>query len=92
MFEKYKIKNINDCIYFLEDSKGKEVEKPIFFYDIEPKVGDTLYIPETIIKESTVFSYGLVGSEYAKNENIKEEEFIKLESDGVSTYLQRYYG
>lgn len=91
MFEKYKIKSIRDCIYILEDFKGKEIEKAIIFYDIEPKVGDVLFIPQSVIKEQTIFNYGPIGSEYAK-EDVNEEELIKLESNGVGTYLQRYYG
>ncbi len=91
MFEKYKIKNINKSTYLLEDSKGKEIEKAIIFYDVEPKIGDILFIPKLVIRENTIFNYGSIGSEYAK-EDVSEKELIKLESNGVGTYLQRYYG
>ena len=91
MFEKYKIINVNNSIYLLENSKGEKYEKAIIFYDVEPKEGDILYIPKSVIKESTIFNYGPIGSEYAK-EDINENELIKLYRNGESTYLQRYYG
>ena len=91
MFEKYKIENISNSIYLLKNSSGKEIEKAIIFYDVEPKVGDILFIPGSVIKENTIFNYGPIGSEYAK-EDISEDELIKLESNGLGTYLQRYYG
>ena len=52
-----------------------------------PKVGDYIYIPEKVLKESVSLNYGPIESD-----NLEEDELILLIKGDEKIYLQRLYG
>jgi hypothetical protein len=84
--KKLQIKKVNNYEYTLID-KEKEYILNIEFYDIEkPNIGDYIYLPNKILEENILYSFGPI------KRNAKDEEYIKLDIKGSSIYLQRYYG
>ena len=50
-----------------------------------PQVGDYLTLPEEIIEEENIYTFGDI---YDKN----QDDIIKVERNNNVIYLQRYYG
>ena len=75
--------------YILKDVDGKNYSLNINFIGIEkPKVGDSIYIQESVIKEDVSLNYGLVDEENKPS----EDELIILNNNKEDRYLQRFYG
>ena len=86
--KKVKIVDIKDFDYTLEVD-GKKYTRNFDFYDVKPKIGDYIYVPDKILTELNFFTYGPIDS---KENNIKEDDIIKVVSDDKQLYLKRYYG
>lgn len=84
---KLKILKKNDYDYTLENN-NKKYNLNIEFYNIEVNIGDYIYLSEKLLKDENLFSFGPIKQE----DNIKEEDIIKLIKDNKEYYLQRYYG
>ena len=80
------IKNIDGYIYTLIDKDNKEYKLNIEFYKIIPSVNDIIYVPEKIIKEKNIYTYGPVERQSVS------DDLIKLIHDNEEILLQRYYG
>ena len=74
--------------YVLENSKEKKYEVNINFMGIEPKIGNTIFIEESLLKENVSLNFGIVESD----KDIKEDELIVLLDNDSKIYLQRFYG
>ena len=90
---KLKVINIERYNYILENNEFKKYIKHIEFYgDKKPNIGDYIYLPNNVLEEVNLFAYGPIKGKYAKQENITEDELIKVVTKDEEYYLQRYYG
>lgn len=89
--KKVQIKNINFTQYTLTDEKEEYIVSLEFLGEKKPKVGDVLYISDTILLEKNHYCFGSLGSVYSKNDG-NTDEIIKVVSEEGEYYLQRYYG
>ena len=89
--KKLKIINIDEYNYTLEDEMLNKYTKALDFYGAEkPSVGDFIYMPEKVLKEINIFTYGIVSNEEIDNINI--EDLIKIQTKEKEYYLKRLYG
>jgi hypothetical protein len=90
---KLQIIEINNYDYKLRDNNNKEYTINIEFIDLDtkPVIGDYLYLPNKIVKEKNIYTFGSIGNKYSRQENI-EEEVIKVVTGSKKYYLQRCYG
>lgn len=79
--------NIDEYTFTLQDSNNKNYIKIIEFMNTKyiPQVGDYLTLPEEIIEEENIYTFGDI---YDKN----QDDIIKVERNNNVIYLQRYYG
>ena len=84
---KFKVKKKDDYDYVIEDTKGSEYRINLEFYDSNIDIDDYIYMDESILKEDSFYSFGVI-----KDNNIKEKDIIKVIIKGKEYYLQRYYG
>ena len=89
--KRLKIVKKEEYNYTLEDENLNKYTKAINFYDTrKPVVGDIIYIPEVVLKEKNIFSYGLI-----KNEEVdifNPDDLIKIKTESEEYYLKRLYG
>lgn len=80
-------KEFND--YTLRDDHNREYIVNIKFYiDEEIKVGNILYLPNSVLEEVNSYAYGPIREESKK----EEDDLIKVITDKKELYLERYYG
>ncbi len=85
--KKVKIINITDrYLLTLRDNDRKTYQKNIEFYNTPVSVGDYIIIPEMVLEEINLFTYGPI------IENNDPIDLMTLIHDGVEVHLQRYYG
>jgi len=89
---KAKIIKVENTNYTLEINNKNYNIDIIFYGNKRPQINDIIYIPNKILKEINIYSYGPLKSKYSINNNTKEEEFIKVITQQEEYYLQRYYG
>ena len=89
---KSKIIKIDNTNYTLEINNKTYNINIIFYGEKKPKIKEIIYIPDKILNEINIYSYGPLKSKYSINDNTKEEEFIKVITQQEEYYLQRYYG
>lgn len=87
--KKIRLINIDNYKYTFEDNENKRYNLNIQFFDFEPKLEDTFYMPEDILKEKNIFSFGFINKE---DKNTSIEDIIKIVRNDEEIYLQRYYG
>ena len=90
--EKLKITKIEQTNYTLENEEKTYVVNIIFYGNKIPKENDIIYMPQKILQEKNIYSYGPVNSKYSKNTDANEDDFIKILTQKEEYYLQRYYG
>jgi hypothetical protein len=90
---KLNIIEIDNYDYKLRDKSNKEYTINIEFIDLDtkPVIGDYLYLPNKIVKEKNIYTFGPIGNKYSRKENI-EGEVIKVVTGIKEYYLQRCYG
>ncbi len=64
----------------------KTYVKNIEFVGFIFNVGDYLFLPDEVLDEDNIYTYGKIVN--GKN----EKDLIKVVSNDVSYYLERYYG
>ena len=86
---KTNIININGYNYTLSYGNNN-YNLNLEFYDLDDKlnIGDIIYIPDKLLINNGVYTYGKINEE--KKENI--DEYIKIISNDKEIYMQRYYG
>lgn len=89
---KSKILEIENTNYTLEINNKTYNINLIFYGEKKPQINDIIYIPNKILKEVNIYSYGPLKSKYSINDNTKEEELMKVITLKEEYYLQRYYG
>ena len=82
-----KVVSKNYYDYTLLDENGKRYDKNIEFYSVNVNIGDFLCLPESILEEVNIFTYGPVQSN-----NVMANDIIKVVSGDRQLFLQRYYG
>ena len=83
------VKEINNYDYIFVDSNNKEYMLNIEFYtDNKPSKNDIVFIPDEILNEKNLFSFG----DIYDDPNRSEEDMIKVVTKDGEYYLQRYYG
>ncbi len=84
---KLEILNINNYDYELLSEEGNKYILNIGFIDVEclPQVGDYIYVYEELLKDKNIYTFGPIY-------NSKGKDIIKITTDNVEYYLQRYYG
>lgn len=88
MINKYKVIDVNDLKYTLENNNKKYTIIAIFNVYI-PKVGDIIYMSDTIIDDNTILEFDNLNT---NDKNITEDDIIKVVNDNESITLQRMYG
>ena len=89
MITKVTISKIEDYNNTLIDSNNKVYIKNIeFICDYQPKINDIIYLKEDILNERNLFSFTEINNE----NNIKEEDLIKVVSENNEYYYIRQYG
>ena len=82
------LKSKDEYCNFVLESNDKTYEVNINFMNVElPSIGDTIYIPEKVLKDKVSLNYSIVD-----NSNIDEEELMVIVKNNNKVYLQRYYG
>ena len=76
---------MDNYVYTLE-SIDKTYIKNIEFIGFMFNVGDYLFLPDEVLDEDNIYTYGKIID--GKN----EKNLIKVISNGVNYYLERYYG
>ena len=89
---KLKVIDIDKCNYILEGNNNFYNVVIEFLGDKVPQINDIIYIPNKIIIEKNIYTYGPINSKYSKRVNVTEEELIKVITLNEEYYLQRYYG
>ena len=89
---KSKIIKIDNTNYTLKINNKTYNINIIFYGEKKPQINDIIYIPNKLLKEINIYSYGPLNGKYSINNNTKEEEFIKVIASNEEYYLQRYYG
>lgn len=77
----------NNYDYVLLDSDNKRYYKNMDFYNTSVNVNDYLYMPECILEEENIFTFGPL-----QNSNISANDIIKVINSDGQLFLQRYYG
>ena len=73
--------------YVLLDTDDKRYYKNIEFYDVKVKVGDYICMPQVILDQENIFTFGpLVDS------SVNADDIIKVINSEDEIYMQRYYG
>ena len=83
-----KVIDVNDLKYTLENNNKKYTIIAIFNVYI-PKVGDIIYMSDTIIDDNTILEFDNLNT---NDKNITEDDIIKVVNDNESITLQRMYG
>lgn len=79
--------------YLFVDSNNKEIEMTLEFKEIKDlEKGDSIYFPDTIVDNPNFYCFGPIGKKYAKQDNIDENELIKIITKDETIILQRFYG
>ena len=82
---KFKVTNINDYKYTLEQENGQSLVLDIeIFGDLKIQVNDYVYINEATTKENITIIFGPVYTDLT--------ELIRVKRGNEIFYLQRYYG
>ena len=84
--KKVKITNIDNYVYTFEDKDQKTYIKNIEFQGAEMNIGDYIYIPNEVLEEDNIYTYGPV------NKDAQLDDLIKIIKNDKDIYLQRYYG
>lgn len=88
---KVKVVNIEGNIYNLECNNEIYKVHILLVSSKKIKIGDILYIPNKILMEKNLYTYGDINSKYGKNIDL-ESEYLKVIKEDEEYYLQRYYG
>ena len=88
--KKLKIVETNNYNYLLNTEEGEVFFINIDFIDVDkkPGVGDYIFLPDNILNNKNIYTYGKVINDI----NTKEEDMIKVIVDDQEIYLERYYG
>lgn len=88
--KKLLISKIDNYIYHLIDDNQKTFILNLEFIENKPKVNDYLFLAEELLQEKNFYTFGLLN----ENElaNIKHKDIVKVISNDVTTYYQKYYG
>ena len=87
------IKNINSFIYTLDDGV-KNYNAKMEFFNVEPLIGDTLYVHDNLLKSfNELLSFGPIDGIYGRNiEDSTDPDILVLNQDSKRIYLKRYDG
>lgn len=87
------IKNINSFIYTLYDGV-KNYNVKMEFFDVEPLIGDTLYVHDNLFKSfNELLSFGPIDGIYGRNiQDSNDPDILVLNQGTKRIYLKRYYG
>ena len=79
--------DIDEYTYTLKDSEENIYKKVFHFINTKykPTIGDYITLPETILNEKNIYTFGSVYK-------IENDDVIKIERNNDTLYLQRYYG
>ena len=86
LLQKVKVCGIDGYNYTLIDNDTKEYIKNIEFINTTISIGDYIYLPDNVLKETNIYTFGPI------QDNAKEEDIIKLIHEDKEIYLERYYG
>ena len=88
--KKLKIVEKNNYNYLLNTPEGEVFFINVEFLDIDkkPDIGDYIYLPESVLNNKNMYTYGKV----LNNLQTEEEDIIKVIIDDQEIYLERYYG
>ena len=86
--KKVVIKNIDNYVYTLIDPDNEYLKNMEFYSDYKPRVGDIIYLDETIINDVNIFSF----DEVYDTKKVKKEDIIKIVSKDKEYYFQKRFG
>lgn len=89
---KLKVHRIEKYDYILETNNKTYKVNIEFLGDKKPTIDNIIYLPQKIIEEKNLYTYGPLNGKYCKNIDITEEELLKVITPNEEYYLQRYYG
>ncbi len=84
--KKLRVINKNGYLYKLEDINKRIYKLNIEFINADVNEDDYILLPEKILEEKNIYTYGPI---IAKDDI---NEYIVITNNGNETYLQRYYG
>jgi len=89
-----KIIEINNTIFKLKDKANKKTVKlMIEFYNVTPKVGDTLVLPKVLLDiKNEQFAQPYAFEPIKDNELVDETDVVGLIQDENKILLKRIYG
>ena len=87
------IKNVNSFIYTLNDGT-KNYNVKMEFFDVEPLIGDTLYVHDNLFKSfNELLSFGPIDGIYGRSiKDSNDPDILVLNQGAKRIYLKRYYG
>ena len=89
VIEKYK----NSYLLIDKDNNKYDLNICVMDVNYEIMVGDVLYIDGSIIRDESVFTFGLLDSEYGRKiNNINDKEIVVFKRKDKKYYMKRYYG
>lgn len=84
--KKVRVIEVNNYVYTIEDTNKKKYNINIEFIDNNISIGDIIYMPNEVLMEKNIYTYGPIEN------NTNVDELIKIVKDKQEIYLQRYYG
>ena len=75
--KKVKVVNIDNYVYTFEDKDQKTYTKNIEFQGTEMNIGDYIYIPNEVLEEDNIYTYGPVNKDAQLDDVFEINWFVK---------------